>query len=76
MARRTEHRGAAAFELHDGDGGTCVGHQPAEEADRQPGILTLICAAIFLVVKYFEYSHKIHDGHAARRFYSHHGEAR
>lgn len=24
--------------------------------------VTLICAGIFLVVKYFEYSHKIHDG--------------
>lgn len=25
-------------------------------------VVTLVCAAIFLVVKYFEYSHKIHDG--------------
>ena len=25
-------------------------------------ITTLICAAIFLVIKYFEYSHKIHEG--------------
>ncbi len=24
--------------------------------------ITIICAAIFLVVKYFEYSHKIHEG--------------
>ena len=24
--------------------------------------ITLLCAAIFLVVKYFEYSHKIHEG--------------
>ena len=25
-------------------------------------IITLVCAATFMVVKYFEYSHKIHDG--------------
>lgn len=25
-------------------------------------LATLVCAGIFLVVKYFEYSHKIHDG--------------
>ncbi len=25
-------------------------------------ILTIICAIIFLIIKYFEYSHKIHDG--------------
>jgi cytochrome c oxidase subunit 3 len=32
-------------------------------------ILTLICAAIFLVVKYFEYSEKIHHGTLPGRFY-------
>jgi cytochrome c oxidase subunit III len=32
-------------------------------------ILTLICAAIFLIVKYFEYSEKIHHGTLPGRFY-------
>ncbi|MDX2150962.1 MAG: cytochrome c oxidase subunit 3 family protein [Bryobacteraceae bacterium] len=34
-------------------------------------ILTLLCAGIFLGVKYFEYSHKIHDGLLPGKFYSH-----
>jgi cytochrome c oxidase subunit III len=32
-------------------------------------ILTLACAGIFLVVKYFEYSHKFHDGLLPGRFF-------
>jgi len=34
------------------------------ETKKTTGLLafTLLCAGIFLVVKYFEYSHKIHDG--------------
>jgi cytochrome c oxidase subunit 3 len=37
-------------------------------------ILTLSFAAAFLVVKYFEYSHKIHEGLLPGRFYSHQGD--
>ena len=33
-------------------------------------ILTLCCAGIFLVVKYFEYSHKIHDGLLPGKFFN------
>ncbi|HYP14747.1 MAG TPA: cytochrome c oxidase subunit 3 family protein [Bryobacteraceae bacterium] len=36
-------------------------------------VITLICAAVFLVVKYFEYDHKIHDGLLPGAFY--HGSA-
>jgi cytochrome c oxidase subunit 3 len=32
-------------------------------------VLTILCACIFLGVKYFEYSHKIHDGLLPGRFY-------
>jgi cytochrome c oxidase subunit 3 len=35
--------------------------------------LTLILAGAFLVVKYFEYSHKFHDGLLPGKFYSHEG---
>jgi cytochrome c oxidase subunit 3 len=37
-------------------------------------IITLLCAAIFLVVKYFEYSHKFHDGLLPGAFYTHKGD--
>jgi cytochrome c oxidase subunit 3 len=37
--------------------------------------LTIICAFIFLGVKYFEYGHKIHDGLLPGHFYSHKGDA-
>jgi cytochrome c oxidase subunit 3 len=37
-------------------------------------LLTLACAAAFLVVKYFEYSHKFHDGLLPGAFYSHKGD--
>ena len=37
-------------------------------------IITLICAAIFLGVKYFEYSHKFHEGLLPGMFYSHKGD--
>lgn len=33
-------------------------------------ILTLICAGMFLVIKYFEYSHKIHEGLLPGAFFS------
>ncbi len=33
-------------------------------------LITLACAAGFLVVKYFEYSHKIHDGLLPGRYFS------
>ena len=36
-------------------------------------LVTLACAAIFLVVKYFEYSHKIHDGLLPGKFFSYKG---
>jgi cytochrome c oxidase subunit III len=32
-------------------------------------VLTLVCAGIFLGVKYFEYSHKFHDGLLPGRFF-------
>jgi cytochrome c oxidase subunit III len=37
-------------------------------------LITLACAAIFLIVKYFEYSHKFHEGLLPGRFYHHHGD--
>src|SRR5688572_19818161 len=37
--------------------------------------VTLICAGIFLVVKFFEYEHKIHEGLLPGRFYAHKGDA-
>jgi cytochrome c oxidase subunit 3 len=36
--------------------------------------LTLLCAGAFLVVKYFEYSHKFHDGLLPGKYYSHQGD--
>jgi cytochrome c oxidase subunit 3 len=37
-------------------------------------LITLVCAGIFLVVKFFEYNHKIHEGLLPGRFYSHKGD--
>lgn len=37
-------------------------------------LLTLICAGIFLGVKYFEYSHKFHEGLLPGKYYSHQGD--
>lgn len=37
-------------------------------------ILTLLCAGVFLVIKYIEYSHKFHDGLLPGHFYSHQGD--
>jgi cytochrome c oxidase subunit 3 len=36
--------------------------------------LTILCACIFLTVKYFEYSHKYEEGLLPGRFYSHKGD--
>jgi len=36
--------------------------------------LTIICACMFLGVKYFEYSHKIHDGLLPGHYYHHVGD--
>ena len=33
-------------------------------------ISTILCGGIFLVIKYFEYSHKIHDGLLPGKFFS------
>ncbi len=33
-------------------------------------LITILCALIFLVIKYFEYSHKFHDGLLPGRFFS------
>ena len=38
-------------------------------------ILTLACAAVFLGVKYFEYSHKFHEGLLPGKYYHHQGDA-
>lgn len=35
--------------------------------------ITILCGAIFMVVKYFEYSHKFHDGIFPGRYFSHEG---
>jgi cytochrome c oxidase subunit 3 len=37
-------------------------------------LVTLACAGIFLVVKFFEYNHKIHEGLLPGYFYSHKGD--
>ena len=37
-------------------------------------VVTLACAVVFLGVKYFEYSHKIHDGLLPGKFYHHKGD--
>jgi cytochrome c oxidase subunit 3 len=37
-------------------------------------ILTVLLAGVFMVVKYFEYSHKFHDGLLPGRFYTHQGD--
>ncbi len=37
-------------------------------------LLTLICAGIFLGIKYVEYSHKFHEGLLPGHFYSHKGD--
>lgn len=37
-------------------------------------VLTILCAFIFLGVKYFEYSHKFHEGLLPGKFYSHTGD--
>jgi cytochrome c oxidase subunit 3 len=37
-------------------------------------VLTLLLAGCFLVVKYFEYSHKFHEGLLPGKFYSHEGD--
>jgi len=36
--------------------------------------ITIVCAFIFLIVKYFEYSHKFHDGLLPGKFYSYEGD--
>lgn len=37
-------------------------------------LLTLMLAGVFLVVKYFEYSHKFHEGLLPGKYYSHQGD--
>jgi cytochrome c oxidase subunit 3 len=37
-------------------------------------LLTLMLAGVFLVVKYFEYSHKFHEGLLPGKYYSHKGD--
>lgn len=37
-------------------------------------VLTIVCACIFLGVKYFEYEHKIHEGLLPGNLYSHKGD--
>lgn len=34
-------------------------------------VVTILCACVFLVVKYFEYSHKIHEGFLPGRYFGH-----
>lgn len=55
-----------------------MGVWAAQKGDRKKLILfltlTLLLAGVFLVVKYFEYSHKFHDGLLPGRFYTHQGD--
>jgi cytochrome c oxidase subunit 3 len=55
-----------------------MGVWAAQKGDRKKLIvfltLTLLLAGCFLVVKYFEYSHKFHDGLLPGRFYAHQGD--
>lgn len=37
-------------------------------------VLTLLCASTFMVVKFFEYSHKFHDGLLPGKYYTHTGD--
>lgn len=37
-------------------------------------IITILCACVFLGVKYFEYSHKFEEGLLPGHYYSHHGD--
>ncbi|MBI4890558.1 MAG: cytochrome c oxidase subunit 3 family protein [Acidobacteria bacterium] len=37
-------------------------------------VITLLCACTFMVVKYFEYSHKFHDGLLPGKYYTHKGD--
>jgi cytochrome c oxidase subunit 3 len=37
-------------------------------------LLTLICAGVFLGIKFIEYSHKFHEGLLPGRYYSHKGD--
>jgi len=37
--------------------------------------LTIVCACIFLVVKYFEYSHKFEEGWLPAKYYSYKGDS-
>ena len=37
-------------------------------------ILTILLAGVFLGVKYFEYSHKFHEGLLPGKFYTHQGD--
>lgn len=37
-------------------------------------MITIACAFVFLGVKYFEYSHKFHEGLLPGKFYSHEGD--
>jgi len=36
-------------------------------------LFTMLCAAIFLVIKYFEYAHKFHEGQLPGRYYTYEG---
>ncbi|MFO0678704.1 MAG: cytochrome c oxidase subunit 3 family protein [Polyangiaceae bacterium] len=36
-------------------------------------VVTLLCACVFLIVKYFEWSHKIHEGLLPGRYFGHPG---
>lgn len=55
-----------------------LGVWAAQKGDRKKLIafltMTLLLAGVFLVVKYFEYSHKFHDGLLPGAFYSHQGD--
>jgi len=37
-------------------------------------LITLLCAGTFMVVKYYEYSHKFHEGLLPGKYYTHEGD--
>ena len=55
-----------------------MGVQSAQKSDKKKLvfflILTILCACIFLTVKYFEYSHKFEEGLLPGHWYSHKGD--
>jgi cytochrome c oxidase subunit III len=54
-----------------------LGYHAIKENKRRECVMwlaiTILCAAIFLVIKYFEYAHKFHEGQLPGRYYTFEG---